>query len=339
MRHNGQSTVWVYMPVARLMRFPFRSCCIAGAFFALLLRCGSVPAAELPTPDIKTLIDKYHSIKAELNKNQFGIPLYLRSNDDSRQNRADLFGIFAYPFAEVRDALHRPADWCDIIPLHFNIKACTCGKAGDQWLLTLYAGRKFYQPPEDAAKLDFSFHVTVDQPDYLDISLDSAKGPFFTKDYQIRLEAVPLDAARTFVHFSYAFRYGLFASLAVKSYFATIERDKAGFSIVDFDNKGNPVRVGGIQGAVERNAVRYYFALQAYMDTLKSPENERFEKRIDRWYGLTARYPRQLHEMSRSEYLDAKRREHENQLKLQNKSPIKNGFSNISSPEPAGNGR
>ncbi len=52
--------------------------------------------------------------------------------------------------------------------------------------------------------------------------------------------------------------------------------------------------VGGLRGAVESNVLRYYLAILAYMDTLKIPVEQRFEKRISQWYDLTARYKRQL---------------------------------------------
>lgn len=56
------------------------------------------------------------------------------------------------------------------------------------------------------------------------------------------------------------------------------------------------------------------------MDTLKSPGDQRFENQISRWFSLTERFPRQLHEMDKEEYLAGKRREHNNQLMLQKKA-------------------
>ena len=108
--------------------------------------------------------------------------------------------------------------------------------------------------------------------------------------------------------------------MAIKAYFATIGRNKKGFSIVAQDKKGNPLYLGGVRGSVERNAVRYYFALQTYMDSLKLPSEQRFEKRINQWYDLTARYPIQLYELDKEDYLANKHREYTNQITLQSKS-------------------
>jgi hypothetical protein len=126
-----------------------------------------------------------------------------------------------------------------------------------------------------------------------------------------------LDKGRTVIHFSYDYSYGALARAAIKTYYATLGRDKRGFSIISAGNDGAPVYVAGVRGSLERNAVRYYFAIQTYMDALKFPPNQRFEKRNNRWYDLTARFPRQLYELDKGEYLANKRREHANQQRLQ----------------------
>lgn len=44
-----------------------------------------------------------------------------------------------------------------------------------------------------------------------------------------------------------------------------------------------------------------------------------WEARIHAAYGLMERYPLELHDLERVEYLDAKRREYENHVRLQQK--------------------
>jgi hypothetical protein len=152
---------------------------------------------------------------------------------------------------------------------------------------------------------------------FMDIKLTAKKGPLLTRDHRLRFEAIPLGTAVTFVHFSYDYNYGVLARAAIKSYYATIGRDKKGFSIIATGNKADPVYVGGVRGSVERNAVRYYLAIQTYMDTLKIPPRQQFEQRISHWYDLNARFPQQLYELDKKEYLANKRREYNNQLMLQ----------------------
>jgi hypothetical protein len=88
----------------------------------LSCHCGIQAAELLPTPGT-ALFSKYSTAKFEIEKNQFGIPIYLESNDHNRFLRADVYGVFNYPFSSVRDALLVPVDWCDIVSSHLNIKS------------------------------------------------------------------------------------------------------------------------------------------------------------------------------------------------------------------------
>ena len=63
---------------------------------------------------------------------------------------------------------------------------------------------------------------------------------------------------------------------------------KVGFSVIGTASDGNPVYVAGLRGSVERDVVCYYLAILAYLDTLKIPAEQRFEKRVSQWYALAA---------------------------------------------------
>jgi hypothetical protein len=104
---------------------------------------------------------------------------------------------------------------------------------------------------------------------------------------------------------------------AVFGYLKTMGRKKVGFSVVGRDREGRPIYVRGVQGMIERNAMRYHLAVQAYLETLQVPECDRFERRIERWFDLTSAHQRQLFEMVRDDYLRYKRRERAEQARLQ----------------------
>ena len=279
----------------------------------VLFCCGAGRAAEPQLSRERALLGKYAVVKAKLEKNQFAAPIYLESSEVEDSLRVEMYGIFNHSFQAVANALQSPANWCEVTSLHINIKGCTCRKIADRWQLTLYSGRKYYQLPADAYPLTLQFRLLSLQPGYLDISLTADDGPLRTRDHRIRLEATPLDAGSTWLHFSYAYSHGHLARMAIKTYFATLARDKVGFSVISGGN-GRPVYVAGVRGAIERNAVRYYLALETYLDTLDYPESQRFEQRISRWYDLTAKYPRQLKENEKVDYISSKRREHANQI-------------------------
>jgi hypothetical protein len=108
---------------------------------------------------------------------------------------------------------------------------------------------------------------------------------------------------------SYSYAYGTAARLAMQAYLATAGRDKVGFSITGKAEDGKPVYVDGVRGVLERNTMRYYLAIEAYLGGMSAPPGEREEKRLRDWFAATERYPIQLHEMERDEYLAMKRHE------------------------------
>jgi hypothetical protein len=303
--------------VALTKRFILYACFAFAAFAIVLSWSYFVWAREAISSDGSVLLAKYPAIKADLEANQYGIPLYMESKEESGSLHVDLYGILDYPFDNISKELQSPGNWCDISPLLSNIKASTSRKVSGQWLLTLYSGRKYYQAPKDAYQLDFNFRIASLQQDYLDLALTAENGPMFTKDHRIRFEAAALDKGRTFIHFKYEYTYGMLARAAMKTYYETLGRGKKGFTVTAAGKNGDPVYIGGVRGSEERNAVRYYLAIQTYMDTLNISEDQKFEKRINHWYDLTGRFPLQLYEMDKTEYLANKRLEHANQLVLQ----------------------
>jgi hypothetical protein len=282
----------------------------------LLSTFGSASAAERPRQGKDLLLDAYRKNMPRLEAKNFGFPLFLESFERDDRVRVDVYGIFNFPFGSVVSVLKVPANWCDIVSLHPNIKACTYSEQPDDWLLTFYLGSKAYQPLEDTRRV-ISHYRSVDQPGYLDIILNADAGPFGTKDHRMRFEALPLDGGRTFVHVSYAYKDSVALRLVAKIYFATLGRGKVGFTVTGTDGNGSPVYIGGPRGAVERSAVRYYFAIQSFMNTLRYPEESRFSMRTSEWYDLTIRYRKQLFDLDKKEYLTFKAKEHKNQVTLQ----------------------
>ena len=291
---------------------------------ALLFSAGAAVAAEKPGQGEELLLGTYRRNMGRLEKNSFGFPLFLESFERDARVQVDVYGIFDYPFGSVANVLKVPANWCDIVSLHPNVKACTYRELPGAWLLTFHLGRKVYQPPEDTRQVIYQYRNIAQQQGYLDITLSADAGPFGTSDHRMRFEALPLEGGRTFVHVSYAYRDSVALRLAEKVYFATFGRQKVGFTQIGTERNGEPVYIGGPRGAIERNAVRYYFAIQSFMNTLRYPEERRFRMRINEWYDLSNRYRRQLFELEKEEYLAFKTTEQKNQVLLQRR--IGTGF-------------
>lgn len=294
--------------------FPVLVMLFVGVFFG-----APVGAVESPVSEGQALLSQYAGIEPKMESSVFGMPIYLASSEEGGTSHVDIYGVVDYPFDQVSGVIASPANWCDITLLHVNVKACTSQKEKNAWLLTLYSGRKHYQEPDEAYELKYLYRVLAQQPDYLSLLLTAEQGPLSTKDYRIVLKAIPLNGSKTLIHLSYRFSYGFFGRMAMKTYFATIGSGKIGFSVVGKDDDGKPVYVGGIKGAIERNVVRYFYAIRAYIDVLRYPKEQQFEKRLNRWFDLTDRHKKQLFELEKEEYLSNKRLEYKNQLLLQKK--------------------
>jgi len=251
----------------------------------------------------ESLIDKHHQIETKLEKSAFGIPVYLESSVEKNVSRVDIYGIVKYPFTIIQDAVQVPANWCDIILPHIDVRACTYEKVNDTWLLNIYNIDKFSESLEDAYQMKFKYRVAEVQPGYFDILLTAQEGPFNTKEHRLKFEAVPLDKDKAFFHLQHSFVYSSWEYYVMKMFGG----DRPGFSIMGTDSSGNPVYVDGLRGGIERNAVCYYLAILAHLDTLKIPARQRFEKRISQWYDLAAPYKKQLFEIKKEEYIIYKR--------------------------------
>jgi hypothetical protein len=266
--------------------------------------------------DAASLQALHRELNGALASNVFNRPLVLESSELPGGLRGDIYARVDQPFDVVGRALQGSGHWCDILMLHLNVKQCRAGGTPAGTTLGLIVGSKHDQPLANAYRFDFAYQLVTARPDYLQVQLGAAQGPLGTSHYRIVLEVVALDARSSFLHMSYAYDFGLAARVAMQAYLATIGRDKVGFSVAGRQPDGRPRYIGGMRGVVERNTMRYYLAVQAYLGALSLPPRQQFERRLADWHAGVERYPLQLHELELGEYLDLKRAQAANQLAL-----------------------
>lgn len=271
---------------------------------AAVLGLAAVGAEAASAMGPAALRERHATLAPQLAENPFGGPIHLESQEASRRLDGDVYAVLDHPFARVRAALEDAGQWCDMMILHLNTKHCRRADEGGGALLEVRVGRKREQAVHAASLLRFGWQPATSRPDYLRVEMQAPEGPYHTNNYVLLVEAVPLDAARTFVHLGYSFGYGAASRLAMQLYLATVGRDKVGFTVVAGEG-----HIGGMRGAVERNAMRYYLAIDAYLDSLQMPPAQQIEGRLAAWFDATEKYPRQLHELERDEYLRMKRNE------------------------------
>lgn len=287
----------------------------------LVLLCGigfpneKVFATELTVSPVSavSLNAKYTELDTLLRNNQFHRELYLNSTQSSGNLKGEIYAVVDYPLSTVNVALNNPAHWCDVLILHVNIKYChvSSNKAGP--VLTMNLGRNYTQPLADTYRVEFNYHGVITTPDYFAVELNAKDGPMNTHDYRIWIEATSLKDGRTFLHFTYAYAFGLTGRLAMQGYLATIGRNKVGFTVTGKQPNGQPIYIQGVRGVVERNTMRYYLAIDAYLAALAAPSGDQLGTRLQHWYNATDQYVRQLHEVERNDYFEMKHEEYQRQ--------------------------
>ena len=286
-------------------------CSLARFLAAALLYAGAglvhADDADANSPD--SLRAKYGVLQDSLRQNQFRSPLHMESSKTRDSAAGEIYAVITHQFATVGTALESPGNWCDILILHLNTKYCHASTADQGDVLNVSIGKKTDQSLEQAYRVDFAFKVATRTADYLQVRLDADEGPLSTRDYRMVLEAIPLETGETFIHLAYSYAYGLLGRVAMQTYLGTTGSDKVGFTVAGIQPGGNPSYVGGMRGALERNTMRYYLAIEAFLGALSAPPQERLETRLHDWFAAVEGYPRQLHELERGAYLDMKHRE------------------------------
>jgi hypothetical protein len=252
---------------------------------------------------------RHTTLAPQLANNAFGGPLVLQSEEVARRIDGDVYAVVDHPFTAVSAALSDPAQWCDILILHLNTKFCRKGEDKGAVRVEVRVGKKQPQAVDAASLLAFTWRAPTVRPDYVAVQMDAADGPYDTRDYRLMAEAVPLEGNRTFLHMGYALSYGGASDFAMHLYLGTIGRDKVGFTRASAPRATDEGYVGGMRGVVERNTMRYYLAIDSYLDSLAAPSEQRLEKRLQAWFDATEKYPRQLREVERDAYLKMKRAE------------------------------
>ena len=279
------------------------------AFALLCAGAGLARADDSAAAPGAVLRARYIAMQEQLGNNQFRRPLYLESSEGQAEVAGDIYALVNSRFESAAAALSVPGDWCDILILHINTKACRVTSASQGTVLNLWIGKNQQQALADAFQVDFAYRISAHSADFLRVGLSAGDGPMGTRDFRIALDAVPVEDGKTFIHLRYSYGYGSVGRLAMQTYLATLGRSKVGFTVVGVQPDGQSRYIGGLRGLVERNAMRYYAAIEAFLGAQSGSAQARFEKRMRDWYGAIELYPRQLHEVEQGEYLDMKRME------------------------------
>ena len=304
--------------IARMIRAPFLrvSLLLAVSFAVSTLCIVSTLAGESTQSDpspAESLLKRHGVLREQLEQSPLQPGLHLESVERSNTLQGDAYALVDYPFATVRDAFANPDSLCEALILHLNIKHCRARLDDGRSVVSVAVGKKTEQPLSDTYRVDFDHSVTALDANYMRVNLDAKEGPVGTKDYRISLEMVALDVDHAFVHIQFSYTNGMAARLATNFYLASGGRNKVGFTQTASTEGAQPRFVGGLRGIAERNTMRYFLAIDAYLSALSMPQPQRFKESSERWFAATERYALQLHELDRDAYITMKRAEYQRQ--------------------------
>ncbi len=274
--------------------------------FSLQVVAGGAQAQTAPLDGLRA---RHAELRGALDKSAFKEPLVLMSSDSGGQVAGDVYAEIKHPLADIAAAFKTAAQACDLLVLHLNVRACKAAGSEAGQTLELSIGPKRAAAAGMVYRMNYAFRVEIDSPQYLRVLLTAADGPLSTSDYRIVLEAMPLQGQRVFLHLSYNYAYGTLAKMAMSVYLATAGRAKIGFTVIGQSADGRPVFLRGERAAIERNVMRYYLALLAYVSASSGTSQQLTEARLRHWFELTERYAPQLHELDLAEYLDEKHKD------------------------------
>lgn len=265
-----------------------------------------VLALSVPAAGTEALRANFATLEPKLASSPFGRPLLLESSEAGGKVRGEVFSLVQHSFRQIRTALDTSAEWCEVLILHLNVKACVARSTTAGSWLQLTLGAKRASRDDDSHRIDFRFKVPASSADRFEVTLQADAGPLGTHDYRLSLEATPIASGQSFLRLAYSYTYGTTARLAMNTYLHTLGKDKVGFTVIGHGADGAPVYVGGLRGALERNTMRYYLGIETVLASAAQPPAARRRWRLGAWFDATEKYARQLHELTRAEYLAGK---------------------------------
>ena len=270
-------------------------------------------AAQAQGADLGEMQSLYRSLQPRLAQSPFQRELALDSTEASERLSGDIYATLDAPLANLELVNRSPLRWCEILLLLSNTKSCVVGRQDEAPSLQMRMGTKGPQALATTTPMNFKFETSAPQATVLETHLSSNSGPMGTKDGKLRVQAIAVGPNKSFIHLHYSYSSSLAGRLATGVYLQTLGRGKVGFSKeqAEASRPADAHWVGGVRGIIERNTMRYFMGLSCALQFAGTEApTQRFAQMAPCWYDDTERYPQQLREMARQEYLDMKGEEY-----------------------------
>ncbi len=252
---------------------------------------------------------QYETSAERLRESSLGRPLLLESSEHGDLFSGEVYGLVNHSLDELATALDTPQRWCDLLVMHPYVARCSARIGEEVPVIEMKVTKRVDAAEASGYDLAFTLRRDPAAPDYFGADLVATKGPMATSDYQIRVEAVAIDATSMFLHFRYSYRVAWSTRIALQTWLATAARNCVGFTKTGVSSHGSIEYIRGIRGSTERNVMRYIIAIDALLQARAAPAEERYERGLQYWLAGAERYPRQLMDDEIASYLRVKRRQ------------------------------
>jgi hypothetical protein len=291
------------------LRFARSAFLVASAWMCWCIAAAAPVAISTTLPSPAALAARYTAMATELSASPFKRPVLMHSQQTQDGLVGDVYALVDHPMATVRTHLGLAEHWCDVLALHSNTKYCRATTDQKPPRLAVYIGTKSPQELARSVRADFSFQAVSATDQYLEVVLSAPSGPMGTSNYLLRLQAVPVEGGKTFLHFTYSYAVSALGRVAMGAYLMTGGAGKVGFTVVGDPAAKPPHYIDGVLALLERNTMRYFLAIDTFLQFADAPASQQLDMRLRGWYAAVEQYPVQLHEMELPDYLAMKRAE------------------------------
>ena len=179
--------------------------------------------------------------------------------------KGDAYAVVAQPYSAVAQVLQGTGRLCDILILHVDIKNCRARRVGSENTLSVVIGSQVEQSPEGRPPTRFHHRVLSAIRIISQWCSMRRRGRWARRITASCSKPSRATRRAAFLHLSYSYaqrRGGADRDTGIPRHAG---RDKVGFSIVGRKPDGAPVYIGNERGMIERNTMRYYLAIEAYL--------------------------------------------------------------------------
>ncbi|NVO05706.1 MAG: hypothetical protein HXX19_07090 [Rhodoferax sp.] len=265
---------------------------------------GSASWAD-PAQQAQELQQSFRTMEEALQHSPLKRPVDLSSRESADHLSGDLYASVEYNLSALATAAGSTQHWCEIMLLLSNTKACRTS-AGPKNSMQVFVSSSKSADTADATATEFHLDIPGNDKAYFEAVVAAKDGPMGTQDIRMQLQATPLSPTRSFLHLHYSYNTHWLGRVAMQAYLQTLGRGKVGFTPAPDSGAGTPSYIGGARAVIERNTMRYFLGLDCAMALAQQEAPQRFNAMAECWYGQVEKYPLQLHEMQRAEYLQMK---------------------------------